>query len=80
MKRMYSLITLLVFAFSLTCATAADSVLFRDNFESGNLDQWTGVLGGAHHGVIVVDPLHSANHVLTFTALNAGGDIFTAAA
>jgi hypothetical protein len=56
-------------------AVEADTVLFQENFESGNLNQWA----SGHHGVIVADPLHPTNHVLTFTALNAGGDIFTAA-
>jgi hypothetical protein len=56
----------------------AQSILFADNFESGNLNQWTGKLGLPHHGQIVVDPLNPANHVLTFTAGAAGGDIFNA--
>ena len=57
-------------------AVAADTVLFQENFESGNLNQWA----SGHHGIIVADPLQPTNHVLTFTALNAAGDIFTAAA
>ena len=54
----------------------AQSALFADNFESGNLNQWTGKLGLPHHGQIVIDPLNPTNHVLTFTAGAAGGDIF----
>jgi hypothetical protein len=57
----------------------ADVVLFQDNFESGNLDQWVGKSGTPHHGQIVVDPLNSSNHVLTFTGVNSAGDIFSAA-
>jgi hypothetical protein len=56
----------------------AQSTLFADNFESGNLNQWTGKLGLPHHGQIVVDPLNPSNHVLTFTSGAAGGDIFNA--
>ncbi|HEU0011855.1 MAG TPA: hypothetical protein VFT34_18720 [Verrucomicrobiae bacterium] len=51
---------------------------FEDSFESGDLNQWTGKLGVPHHGQIVTDPLNSTNHVLTFTGVNAGGDIFSA--
>jgi len=54
-------------------------VLFFDDFE-GSLAAWTGPGGGAHHGVIVTDPLNPLNDVLSFTSLNAGGDIFTTAA
>jgi hypothetical protein len=54
----------------------AQSTLFADDFESGNLNQWTGKLGLPHHGLIVIDPLNPTNHVLTFTAGAAGGDIF----
>src|SRR5882724_10016300 len=57
---------------------AQNSILFEDSFESGNLDQWTGNLHGSHHGQIVADPLRPENHVLTFSALNANGDIFSA--
>jgi RNA polymerase sigma factor (sigma-70 family) len=52
-------------------------VLFEDNFERGNLEQWTGNIYGPHHGSIVADPLRPQNHVLTFTALAAAGDIFS---
>jgi len=52
-------------------------VLFADNFEQGNLDQWTGKVGLPHHGEIVNDPLNPENHVINFTALNTAGDIFT---
>jgi len=51
-------------------------IIFGDNFESG-LDAWVGKNGGAHHGMIVADPLGGGNHALTFTGLNAGGDMFT---
>ncbi len=61
----------------LTLATHADTVLFQDNFESGNLNQWTAKPGQVQHGQIVADPLQPANHVLTFTDLNTAGDILT---
>ena len=48
---------------------------FIDDFE-GSLSQWVGKDGAAHSGVIVEDPLRPGNNVLTFTALNIGGDIF----
>lgn len=56
----------------------ADIVLFSDNFESGNLNQWIGKLGGATSGQIVADPLNSSNSVLTFGGVTFGGDIFSA--
>ena len=49
---------------------------FFDNFENG-LSKWTGKFYGSHNGVIVEDPLRPDNHVLTFTALNFGGDVFS---
>jgi len=52
--------------------------LFEDQFESGSLGLWTGKNGGAIHGKIVSDPLNPANHVLTFTGVNFGGDMFSA--
>jgi len=64
----------------LAVATAgqAQFTLFEESFESGNLSQWTGKLGLPHHGEIVTDPLNPLNHVLTFTDVNAAGDIFSA--
>jgi len=58
-------------------ASPQDAILFNDGFE-GDLSQWIGQGGGAHSGTIVPDPLNPANHVLTFTALADGGDIFSA--
>jgi hypothetical protein len=50
--------------------------LFIDAFEA-DLSQWVGKGGGgAHHGLIVPDPLRPGNQVLTFNALNLGGDMF----
>ncbi|MCD4720754.1 MAG: PEP-CTERM sorting domain-containing protein [Desulfobacula sp.] len=51
---------------------------FTEDFE-GNLNQWTGKDGGAHHGEIVVDPLDlsGSNHAMNFTQLIGAGDIFT---
>ena len=53
--------------------------LFFDDFENPALPQWVGKDGGAHHGVVVNDPLRPGNHVLTFTALDFAGDIFGSA-
>ena len=58
---------------------AAQTVLFEDSFENGSLRQWTGDVHGPHHGIIVPDPLHEGNNVLTFTELKANGDMFSAA-
>ena len=60
-------------------ATRADVTLFQDNFEGTNLVKWIGKSGAPPNGQIVVDPLHPANHVLNFTAVNASGGTFTAA-
>lgn len=46
-------------------------LLFEDNFESG-LGQWTG-----KSGVIVADPTDAGNHVLAFTEITWGGDMFS---
>src|SRR5712692_11443907 len=56
----------------------AQLTLFEESFESGDLNQWTGKFGLSHHGQIVTDPLDPTNHVLTFTQVNAAGDIFSA--
>ena len=52
-------------------------ILFAEDFDGQDLSKWTGKNEGAHSGVIVDDPLNSSNSVLSFTALGAGGDIFT---
>jgi hypothetical protein len=48
------------------------ATLFSDKFESG-LGGWTTV----GSGVIVLDPLISNNHALSFTNFSAAGDIFS---
>ena len=58
---------------------ASADAYFSDTFES-TLSQWTGKSGGTHHGVIVPDPLRPGNNVLSFTGLNAGGDMFSVTA
>src|SRR5207253_5970002 len=60
---------------------AQAQILFQDNFERGDLDQWV-AKGSSHHGQIVPDPLDptGTNHALNFTARNSGGDIFTGSA
>src|SRR5213594_1311303 len=64
---------------SLPVFAAQRTVLFEDRFESGNLDQWVGDVHGPHDGQIVADPLDKTNHVLSFTALDANGNLFSAA-
>ncbi len=52
----------------------AQSSSFFDDFE-GDLSQWI-TKSSSHPGIIVEDPLRPGNHVLTFTQVTAGGDIF----
>jgi hypothetical protein len=63
---------------AVTTPVHAQVVLFADNFESGNLNQWTGKLGGELHGQIVADPFNPNNHVVNFFATDFGGDMFSA--
>lgn len=49
-------------------------ILFQENFQNG-LSRWAGKGGGAHHGLIVSDPLGSNDSVLVFTETNGGGDL-----
>jgi len=51
--------------------------VFFDDFESISLPGWVGKDGGAHHGLVVDDPLRPGNKVLTFRALSSSGDIFS---
>jgi hypothetical protein len=59
--------------------TRADITLFQENFEGTNLVQWIGKDGAPHQGQLVTDPLNPDNRVLSFTGVNASGDMFTAA-
>lgn len=69
--------TLFAITAAAIAANAANAdVLFSDDFESG-LGQWTGKDFGAHHGVLVIDPFDNQNTALSFSALNAAGDIFS---
>ena len=54
----------------------AQRVLFSEDFES-DLSQWIGKYGGAHSGVIVLDPLDPSNQVVAFRELTGFGDIFS---
>lgn len=73
------LLFLSIAAIFLFAMSAQATPIFSDDFESGNLNAWTGKGGvaTAHHGKIVVDPLNSSNNVLHFTQKNSAGDIFT---
>jgi len=72
---MKSFIVGLLLASSLVAASRAATV-FTEDFES-ELDGWIGKDGGIHHGATVPDPFQADNQVLTFTALNSLGDMFT---
>jgi hypothetical protein len=72
--QLFGLTALLVAA---TNFAHADVTLFQEDFEGGDLAQWTGKVGEGHQGAIVADPLDPANNVLTFTGLRGGGDIFS---
>lgn len=67
-----------MFLLAATTSVRAQGVLFNDSFESGNLNLWTGKSGGAHQGQLVTDPLNPINHVLTFTGVDFGGNMFSA--
>lgn len=54
----------------------AQSSTFFDDFE-GDLSQWI-AKSSSHQGIIVEDPLRPGNHVLTFTQVTGGGDMFGA--
>jgi hypothetical protein len=66
----------ILLAAAMLCVPAIGSAttITIDNFENGNLNAWT----PGSSGQIVVDPLNSSNHVLNFTALGDGGNIWTA--
>jgi hypothetical protein len=78
--RLSMMLVAAVWMITASTSHAQPQIVFKENFESANLDQWVGKGGGDHHGQIVPDPLDSTNtnNVLNFTALNFGGDIFTA--
>lgn len=68
----------LVTALLLTGGWASAVNLFFDDFESGNLNAWTGKNGGATSGQIVDDPLAGGpNQVLHFDEVTLGGDAFS---
>lgn len=52
------------------------NTIFYEDFET-DLDQWTGKEYGAHNGILVDDPLDANNQVLSFSALNGGGDVYS---
>ena len=58
-------------------ASSSAASLFLESFDAG-LGRWTGKTNDVHHGVTVPDPVASGRGlVLTFTAVNGFGDIFT---
>lgn len=73
------------FALALLCfapfgITANAAMQFSDDFEN-DLAQWTARDDRAsHNGIIVDDPLRAGNSVLSFSATQIGGDVFTASA
>ena len=65
-------------AFFLWSGQVFAATVFSDDFEKGNLLQWTGRGDSSHHGQIVGDPAGGINgHAMNFYGLNSGGDIFT---
>ena len=77
-QQLFNRLGLMMVLLASTISVRAQGVLFYDNFESGNLDLWTGKFGPAHQGIIVPDPFNPNNNVLTFTGVDFGGDIFSA--
>jgi len=77
-KHTFQLLGLAALLAATTSTARADLELFHEDFESGDLTQWTGKIDEPHSGVIVPDPLNPANQVLTFTQVAVVGDIFTA--
>jgi len=69
-RSVFTLVTVLAIA-----APIASAVNFSDDFEGGSLSPALWLING--HGQIVTDPLNASNHVLSFSALGAGGDIFS---
>jgi hypothetical protein len=79
MKRNLFTIPGLLLALAVVATSApAQVILFADNFESGNLNQWTGKTGYEQHGQIVADPFNPSNQVVNFFELNGGGDMYSA--
>jgi len=74
MRKVILIATILIVGF--LTAPNLYAALFTEDFES-DLSNWTGKNQGSHNGSIVQDPFNADNHVLQFTKLNAGGDIFT---
>ncbi len=74
-RRILTGVAVIVLAAAVAVPRASAGVIFSDNFEGGALSSsnWQ-VLG---HGQIVADPLNAGNHVLSFSQLGFGGDIFT---
>src|SRR5882672_9377825 len=77
-EKSFALPVLLLALLAVASPAGAQDILFEENFESGNLNQWTGKLGLPHHGQTVTDPLNASNRVLTFTDVHSAGDIFSA--
>jgi hypothetical protein len=78
MSRYFNRLFFLLGAAVLLCGTpkaASAGVVLNDDFEGGSLSNTKWLVIG--HGTIVADPLDPSNHVLAFTALGSGGDIFS---
>ena len=58
-------------------SSAFGSVIFTDNFENGSLITADTNWASNTNGMVVVDPLNPANHVLEFTNTQGGGDLFS---
>ena len=73
-----TVIVVLFFVTTFFAESAFGAAIFTDDFE-GDLSLWTGKGGAISNGTTVDDPdlLRPGNRVLTFTALNSGGDIYS---
>jgi hypothetical protein len=78
LRRFSWLLGSLFFVLAPAALSASAAPQFSDNFEGSLAAKWTGRGNGGTSGVIVNDPIRAGNHVLSFTQLSSGGDIFTA--
>jgi hypothetical protein len=65
-----------IFGLSSHVVLAADVATFHEDFET-SLSQWVDRNPANPFGKIVVDPINSTNHVLSFTRLGSFGSIFS---
>ncbi len=59
--------------FSALAVNSSATILFEDDFSSGDLSSWNYVV----YGEVVHSPTDSGNNVLSFSDINSGGDTFS---